>query len=108
MATQELIWLYSDDYIKWMDKYSSDGSLGNQINIDTEKNEILRLVNSHNNIPSLVEICSLCFTKKLNFFKDVFFIFPKSSSPCATDVACNLILARMLAEIFDCRKCVFL
>ena len=56
MATQELIWLYSDDYVKWMDRYSTDGSLGNQINIDAEKNEILRLVNNHNQIPSFTRI----------------------------------------------------
>ena len=52
MATQELIWLFSDDYVKWMDRYSQDGSLGNQINIENEKNEILRLVNNHYKVPS--------------------------------------------------------
>ena len=52
MATQELIWLFSDDYVKWVDKYSNDGSLGNQINIDYEKNEILNLVKKHNTLPS--------------------------------------------------------
>ena len=56
MATQELIWLYSDDYVKWMDKYSTNGTLGNQINIDNEKNEILRLVNNHNKLPSFSNI----------------------------------------------------
>ena len=52
LATQELIWLFNDDYVKFMDDYSDDGSLGNQINVESEKGEILRLVNSHNTIPS--------------------------------------------------------
>ena len=56
MATQELIWLYSDDSVKWMDRYSTDGSLGNQINIDYEKNEILRLVKNHNKVPSFANL----------------------------------------------------
>lgn len=56
MATQELIWLYSDDYVKWMDSYSTDGSKGNQINIDAEKNEIKRLIDNHNKIPSFTNI----------------------------------------------------
>ena len=56
MATQELIWLYSDDSVKWMDKYSTNGSLGNQIIIDDEKNEILRLVNNHNKLPSFSNV----------------------------------------------------
>ena len=52
MATQELIWLYSDDYVKWMDTYSTDGSKGNQINVDNEKNEILSLINKYKQVPS--------------------------------------------------------
>lgn len=57
MATQELIWLYSDDLVKWMDEYSTDASKGNQINVDYEKNEILNLVNRHNLLPSLDGQC---------------------------------------------------
>ena len=56
MATQELIWLYSDDSVKWMDSYSTDGSKGNQINIDAEKNEIKRLIDNHKKIPSFTRI----------------------------------------------------
>ena len=52
MATQELIWLFSDDYVKWVDTYSEDGSLGNQLSVENEKNEILRLVSNHNVVPS--------------------------------------------------------
>ena len=51
LATQELIWLFNDDYVKFMDDYSEDGSLGNQINTENEKAEILRLVNNHNKLP---------------------------------------------------------
>ena len=54
MATQELIWLFSDDYVKWMDTYSTDGSIGNQINVDNEKNEILSLINNYKKVPSFV------------------------------------------------------
>ena len=56
MATQELIWLYSDDSVKWMDSYSTDASKGNQINIDAEKNEIKRLIDNHKKIPSFTRI----------------------------------------------------
>lgn len=70
MATQELIWLYSDDYVKWMDKYSTDGSLGNQINIDAEKNEILRLVNNHNTIPSFTRITENINLKNERIYTD--------------------------------------
>lgn len=52
MATQELIWSYTDDYIKWVDEYSTDGSRGNIINIDNEKNEIMNLVRNHSLLPS--------------------------------------------------------
>ena len=52
MATQELIWLYTDDYVKWVDAYSTDGSKGNQINIENEKSEILRLIQMHDVLPS--------------------------------------------------------
>ena len=52
MATQELIWLYSDDYVKWMDTYSTNGSVGNQINVENEKNEILSLIDKYNLYPS--------------------------------------------------------
>ena len=52
LATQELIWLFNDDYVKFMDDYSEDGSLGNQINVENEKNEILRLVNNHYKLPT--------------------------------------------------------
>ena len=70
MATQELIWLYSDDYVKWMDRYSTDGSLGNQINIDAEKNEILRLVNSHDKVPSFTRITENINLKKERIYTD--------------------------------------
>ena len=52
MATQELIWSFTDDYIKWVDEYSTDGSKGNIINIDNEKNEIMNLVRNHTLTPS--------------------------------------------------------
>ena len=52
MATQELIWSFTDDYIKWVDEYSTDGSKGNIINIDNEKSEIMNLVRNHSILPS--------------------------------------------------------
>ena len=78
MATQELIWLYTDDYVKWMDGYSTDGSLGNQINIDAEKNEILRLVNNHNKVPTFSNLnyqASLGEVLTLNDINNVFNTF---------------------------------
>ena len=57
MATQELIWLFSDDKVIWMDEYSTDASLGSKIDIEKEKNEILALVNMHNVLPSLNGNC---------------------------------------------------
>ena len=56
LATQELIWLFNDDRVKFMDTYSEDGNLGNQINVENEKNEILRLVNRHNLLPSFANL----------------------------------------------------
>lgn len=50
MATQELIWLFKDDYVKWTTQYDVNSA---EINIDNEKNEIMRLVNSHNTLPSM-------------------------------------------------------
>ncbi len=49
LATQELIWLFKDDYVKWTTEYNENG---NEINVEKEKNEILRLVNLHNTLPS--------------------------------------------------------
>lgn len=49
MATQELIWLFKDDFVKWTNDYSENSS---QINVDKEKNEILKLVNKHYTLPS--------------------------------------------------------
>lgn len=50
MATQELIWLFSDDEeIKWTTEDHSDST---QISIEKEKNEIQKLVDSHNILPS--------------------------------------------------------
>lgn len=50
MATQELIWTYcGDDEIIWTKSDSSDSE---RINIAHEKNEIIRLVNKHNLVPS--------------------------------------------------------
>lgn len=57
MATQELIWLFSDDKVIWMDDYSTDASVGNKIDIEKEKNEILRLVNNYNILPSFNGNC---------------------------------------------------
>ena len=55
MATQELIWLFSDDeYIKWTKENHSDSE---EINIEKEKNEILNLVNKHNVLPSFLGRC---------------------------------------------------
>lgn len=56
LATQELIWLFNDDGVKFMDTYSEDGSLGNQINVENEKNEIMRLVRKHDLLPSFANI----------------------------------------------------
>ena len=56
LATQELIWLFNDDYVKFMDDYSEDGSLGNQFNIENEKAEILKLVNNHKVLPSFANV----------------------------------------------------
>lgn len=50
MATQELIWSFSDDEkIIWTTEDHSDSQ---KINVQTEKNEIVRLANKHNLIPS--------------------------------------------------------
>ena len=50
MATQELIWLYSpDEWIKWT---NTDNEYGEEIDINYEKYEIMRLVNSHYTKPS--------------------------------------------------------
>lgn len=51
LATQELLWLYTDDYVKWMSEYSMDGNLGYQINVEKEKQEILNLVKKHDILP---------------------------------------------------------
>lgn len=50
MATQELIWSFSDDEkIIWTTEDHSDSQ---KINVQAEKNEIVRLANKHNLIPS--------------------------------------------------------
>lgn len=50
MATQELIWSFSDDEkIIWTTEDHSDSQI---INVQAEKNEIVRLANKHNLIPS--------------------------------------------------------
>ena len=50
MATQELIWLFSpDEYITWNTSKNEDGEV---IDVSAEKNEIMRLVNNHNKVPS--------------------------------------------------------
>lgn len=54
LATQELIWLFKDDYVKWTKTYSENGEM---INVDDEKNEILRLVNLHDTLPSFSGEC---------------------------------------------------
>lgn len=54
MATQELIWLFKDDYVRWTTSLS-DGA--EEINIENEKNEILSLVNKHNVMPSFTGRC---------------------------------------------------
>ena len=54
MATQELIWLFKDDYVRWTTSLS-DGS--EEINVENEKNEILNLVNKHNVMPSFTGRC---------------------------------------------------
>ena len=54
MATQELIWLFKDDYVKWSNEYSINGQ---EINVDYEKNEILKLVNRHDLLPSFSGSC---------------------------------------------------
>ncbi len=50
MATQELIWETVSDYE--IDFYTKEHRLGNKINVETEKNEIMKLVNSHYDKPS--------------------------------------------------------
>ncbi len=60
MATQELIWSFSDDeYIKWT---VGDTSNTEQIDIEKEKNEILSLVSKHNITPSFL---GSCYTQNL-------------------------------------------
>ena len=54
MATQELIWLFKDDYVRWTTSLS-DGA--EEINVENEKNEILNLVNKHNVMPSFTGRC---------------------------------------------------
>ena len=50
MATQELMWLYSnDDYIRWTVGNTDDTP---EIDVSYEKSEIQRLINSHNVLPS--------------------------------------------------------
>lgn len=52
MATQELIWLFSDDeYIKWTVGNTSDTE---EIDISKEKQEIQNLVNNHDKLPSFI------------------------------------------------------
>lgn len=60
LATQELIWLFKDDYVKWTTEYNENGPV---INVENEKNEILRLVNLHDTIPSF---SGRCFVQYLN------------------------------------------
>lgn len=53
MATQELLWLFSsDERIKWTKGNTDDTE---EININNEKNEIQRLVNNHNVLPSFAK-----------------------------------------------------
>ena len=52
LATQELIWLYIDDYVKWMSEYSIDGTVGTIINVEKEKEEILNLIRKHDILPN--------------------------------------------------------
>lgn len=54
MATQELIWLFSDDEVKWRVSKSLDSE---EINVEKEKNEILNLVNNHDKLPSFINKC---------------------------------------------------
>lgn len=50
MATQELMWLYSpDESIKWTTGNTDDTPM---IDVSYEKNEIQRLINTHNLLPS--------------------------------------------------------
>lgn len=71
MATQELIWLFSDDeYIKWT---VSNTSSSEEINVEKEKNEIMNLVNNHNKLPSFV---GRCYTQN---FGDKFNIVDKNN-----------------------------
>lgn len=54
MATQELIWLFKDDYVKWTTSLSDPKE---EINVENEKNEILNLVSKHNIKPSFSGRC---------------------------------------------------
>lgn len=51
MATQELIWLFSEDTVVW--KQNRDFS-SETINVEGEKNEIMTLVNNHDKLPSFI------------------------------------------------------
>ena len=51
MATQELIWLFSEDTVVW--KQNRDFS-SETLNVEGEKNEIMTLVNNHNKLPSFI------------------------------------------------------
>ena len=54
MATQELMWLFSnDESIKWTTGNTDDTPM---IDVSYEKNEIQRLINNHNVKPSFAEI----------------------------------------------------
>lgn len=71
MATQELIWLFSDDeFIKWT---VANTSSSEEINVEKEKNEILNLVNNHNTLPSFI---GRCYTQN---FGDTFNIVDKNN-----------------------------
>ena len=51
MATQELIWLFSEDTVVW--KQNRDFS-SETLNVEGEKNEIMTLVNNHDKLPSFI------------------------------------------------------
>ena len=68
MATQELLWLYSDDeYIRWT---AGDYDTMPEIDISNEKNEINRLINMHNVLPSFLGNRSDMVVNKDNVLED--------------------------------------
>lgn len=68
MATQELIWLFKDDYVKWTDSLDSGAK---ELNVEKEKSEILNLVSKHNIVPSFSGRCYIqYFNDKLTINDD--------------------------------------